>query len=55
MGKNIYIGKNTYWKKKKRQTLSYQLKKIKRHAIGWSKENKTPLGLLSYNIKSAQY
>ena len=29
-----------YCKKKKRPTLSYQLKKIKRHAIGWSKEKK---------------
>ena len=27
-------------KKKKRSTLSYQLKKIKRHAIGWSQEKK---------------
>ena len=41
--------------KKKKPTLSYQLKKIKRHAIDWSKEKKTPLGLLSYNAKSAQY
>ena len=32
----IYIGK-----KKKRPTLSYQLKKIKRHPIGWSKEKNT--------------
>ena len=47
----IHIGK-----KKKRPTLSCKLKKkIKRHAIGWSKEKKTPLGLLSYNAKSAQY
>ena len=28
-------------KKKKRATLSYQLKKIKRQAIGWSKEKTT--------------
>ena len=34
----------------KKPTLSYQLKKIKRHAIGWSKQKKT-LGLLSYNAK----
>ena len=34
--KKIYIGK----KKKKRPTLSNQLKKIKRHAIGCSKEKK---------------
>ena len=32
-GKKIYI-----LEKKKRPTLLYQLKKIKRHAIGWSKE-----------------
>ena len=32
--------KYIYWKKKKRPTLSYQLKKIKRNAIGWSKEKK---------------
>ena len=44
----IYGGK----KKKKRPTLSYQLKKIKRHEIGYLKE-KTPFGLL--NAKSAQY
>ena len=31
-------GKYILEKKKKRLTLSYQLKKIKRHAIGWSKE-----------------
>ena len=35
-GKNIYI-----LEKKKRPTLSYQLKKIERHAIGWSKEKNT--------------
>ena len=33
-----YLLKKTFWKK--RPTLSYQLKKIKRHAIGWSKEKK---------------
>ena len=55
-GKKYILEKNIYWKKKKRPTLSYQLKKkIKRHAIGRSKEKKTALGLLSYNAKSAQY
>ena len=36
----IYTGKNIYIleKKEKMPTLSYQLKKIKRYAIGWSKE-----------------
>ena len=40
-GKNICIGKKILWKKKKRPTLSYQLKEIKRHAIGWSKKKNT--------------
>ena len=55
--KNIYIGKKYILekKRKKRPTLSYQLKKIKRHVIGWSQEKITPLGLLSYNAKSAPY
>ena len=33
-------GKKNILEKKKRPTLSYQLKTIKRHAIGWSKEEK---------------
>ena len=37
----IYSGKNIYWKKKKRPTLSYKLKKIKRLPIGWLKEKNT--------------
>ena len=50
-----------YWKKicieKKRQTLSYQLKKIKRHTNGWSKKKNTVrvFGLLSYNTKVKNY
>ena len=52
----IYIGKNIYWKKNEKAHLVIPIeKKIKRHAIGWSKEKKTPFGLLSYNAKSAQY
>ena len=47
--KNIYI-----WKKKKRPTLSYQLKKSKDMQLVGQKK-KTPLGLLTYNAKSAQY
>ena len=54
-GENIYWEKKNILEKKKRPTLLYQLKKIKRHTIGWSKEKKTPLGLLSYNAKSTQY
>ena len=37
----IYIGKKYIFEKKKGPTLSYQLKKIKRHAIVWSKEKNT--------------
>ena len=43
-------------KKKKKPTVSHQLKKIKRYAISWSKEQKPTAN--SYNatiIKSAQY
>ena len=37
---NIYIYIYIYWEKKKRPTLSHQLKKINRYAIDWSKEKK---------------
>ena len=45
----IYIGK-----KKEMANLFLPIEKIKRYAIGWSKE-RTPLRLLIYNAKSAQY
>ena len=54
-GKNIYTGKKIFEKKeKKRPTSSYQLKKSKDTQLVAQKK-KTSLGLLSYNIKSAQY
>ena len=53
-GKNIYWKKIYIGKKKKRPTLSYQLKKNQK-TRNWlvKKKKKTPLGLLSYNAKSA--
>ena len=50
-GKNIiYIGK-----KKKRPTLSYQLKTINRYTIDWSKEKNTVIAAKLQVQKSAQY
>ena len=51
----IYFGKNIYWKKKKRPTLSYELKKNQKTRNWLVKRKKTPFGLLSYNAKSAHY
>ena len=48
-GEKIYI-----LEKKKRPTLSYQLKKSKDTQMVGQKK-KTPFGLLSYNAKSVQY
>ena len=42
-------------KKKEKANLVIPIEKIKRDPIGWSKERKTSLGLLSYNAKSPQY
>ena len=48
LSREIYI----YWKKKKkRPTVSHQLKKINRYAIAWSKETKHRKLLLSYKYK----
>ena len=47
-------GKYILEKKEKANLVRQMEKKIKRHAIGCSKE-KTPLGLLSYDTKTAQY
>ena len=56
-GKYIYIYIYIYilGKKEKANLVIPIKKKITRHAIVWSKVKKTPLGLLSYNAKSAQY
>ena len=51
-----FKGKNIYWKKKKkRPTLSYQLKKNQKTRNWLVKSKKPQLGLLSYDAKSAQY
>ena len=54
-GKYIYIGKNIYWKKKRKgQPCHTNWKKSKDTQLVGQKK-KTPLGLLRYNAKSAQY
>ena len=49
-GKNIYIGKNIYRKKKEKdQPCHTNWKESKDTQLVGQKEKKTPLGLLSYN------
>ena len=56
-GKKFILEKKEKANKKKRPKKKGHTnwKKIKRHANGWLKEKKPPLGLLSYNAKSALY
>ena len=48
-------GKNIYWKKKEKANLVILIEKIERHTRLVGQKKKTPLGLLSYNAKRAQY
>ena len=53
-GEKHVLEKMYILEKKEKANLVILIEKIKRHAIGWLKEKKTSLGLLSYKPKSAQ-
>ena len=56
MGKNIYVGKKYILEKKEKANLVILIEKNQK-TRNWlvKRRKKTPLGLLSYNAKSAQY
>ena len=54
-GKNIYIGKKYILGKKEKINLVIPIEKNKKTRNWLVKRKKTPLGLLSYNAKSAQF